>query len=106
MTVSKLVKMAERSQNRLKTLWEMEKLLFMSNFSFSHSVLERLLLQTRKNQGLFGKGLNETQNIKFVSHRVENIVGKREMLVENAGYQHFLLFPQSFQKAHFTSQGH
>ena len=26
--------------------------------------------------------------------RVENIVGKRE----NAGYQHFLLFPQSFEK--------
>ena len=27
--------------------------------------------------------------------RAENIVGKGE----NAGYQHFLLFPQSFQKA-------
>ena len=29
---------------------------------------------------------------------VENIVGKGE----NAGYQHFLLFPQSFQKASFV----
>ena len=29
--------------------------------------------------------------------RVENIVGKRE----NAGYQHFLLFPQCFQKLFF-----
>ena len=28
----------------------------------------------------------------FVFDRVENIVGK----VENAGYQHFLLFPQCF----------
>ena len=28
-----------------------------SNFSFSRSVLERLILQTRENQGLFGKGL-------------------------------------------------
>ena len=27
------------------------------NFSFSHSVFNRLVLQTRKNQGLFGKGL-------------------------------------------------
>ena len=27
--------------------------------------------------------------------RIENIVGK----IENAGYQHFLLFPQFFQKA-------
>ena len=29
--------------------------------------------------------------------KVENIVGKGE----NAGYQHFLLFPQCFQKAFF-----
>ena len=36
---------------------EKEKLLFKSNFSFSHSVFKRLVLQTLKNQGLFGKGL-------------------------------------------------
>ena len=30
----------------------------MSNFSFSDSVFKRLVLQTHKNQGLFGKGLN------------------------------------------------
>ena len=29
----------------------------MSSSSFSHSVFKRLALQTRKNQGLFGKGL-------------------------------------------------
>ena len=29
----------------------------MSNFSFSHSVFKRCLLETHKNQGLFGKGL-------------------------------------------------
>ena len=67
-----------------KTLWEKEKLLITSDFSFSHSVFKRLVLenivrkeenaassifsfshsvfkrlvlQTRKNQGLFGKGL-------------------------------------------------
>ena len=34
-----------------------EKLLLTSNFPFSHSVLKLLLLQTHKNQGLFGKGL-------------------------------------------------
>ena len=28
----------------------------MSNFSFSHSVFKRVVLRTRKNQGLFGKG--------------------------------------------------
>ena len=31
---------------------------------------------------------------KFVLDKVENIVGKEE----NAGYQHFLLFPQCFPK--------
>ena len=49
--------MTGTSPNRQKTLWEKEKLLIMSNFSFSHSVFKGLILQTRKNQGLFGKGL-------------------------------------------------
>ena len=39
-----------------------------------------------------------TETIKFVLGRVEDIVGKGE----NAGYQHFLLFPQCFQKASFS----
>ena len=34
------------------------------------------------------------EKLKLVFGRVENIVGKGE----NAGYQHFLLFPQCFQK--------
>ena len=38
-----------------------------------------------------------TQKFKFALGRVENIVGK----AENAGYQHFLLFPQCFQKLSF-----
>ena len=49
--------MAENSPNGYKTLREKEKLLVTSNFSFSHSVYKRLVLQTLKNQGLFGKGL-------------------------------------------------
>ena len=49
--------MGESSPKGLKTLWEKEKLLVTSNFSFSHSVFKRLVLQTRKNQGLFGKEL-------------------------------------------------
>ena len=35
-----------------------EKVFFKCNFSFSHSVFKRLVLQARKNQGLFGKGFN------------------------------------------------
>ena len=42
---------------RCRKHWAKEKLLFMSNFSFSHSVFKRLVLQTRKNQGMFWKGL-------------------------------------------------
>ena len=34
----------------------------------------------------------------YVFDRVENIVGKGQ----NAGYQHFLLFPQCFQKLSFS----
>ena len=36
---------------------EQEKLLVMSNFSFSHSVFKRLVLQTGKNKGMFWKWL-------------------------------------------------
>ena len=42
-----------------------EQFLITSNFSFSHSVIKRLVLQTRKNQGLFGKGLNTSVKETF-----------------------------------------
>ena len=43
---------------------------------------------------------NVSQNIKAVFHRIENIVGKEE----NAGYQHFLIFPHNvFIKAFSSS---
>ena len=54
------MKIAECFPSGWKILWEKEKLLVTSNFSFSHSVFKRLVLQTRKNQGLFGKGLKGT----------------------------------------------
>ena len=38
--------------------------------------------------------INVNQKLNFDIGRLENIVGKGE----NAGYQHFLLFPQGFQK--------
>ena len=38
--------------------------------------------------------INLTQKLKFVFGMVENILGKGE----NAGNQHFLLFPKCFQK--------
>ena len=46
------------------------------------------------------------RKLKIVFERIKNIVGK----VENAGYQHFLLFVQCFRKSFFSkvikSQGH
>ena len=42
--------------------------------------------------------INVNQKLKFDLGRIENIVGKGE----NAGYQHFLLFPQCFQRASFS----
>ena len=44
---------------KYKTLWVKEKFLFTSNFSFSHGVFIRLILQTGKNKGLFVKGLKK-----------------------------------------------
>ena len=43
--------------------------------------------------------LNINQKLNFVLERVKNSVGKGE----NAGYQHFLLFPQCFQKVSFRA---
>ena len=43
--------------------------------------------------------LNVTEDTEVVFHRIENIVGKEQ----NAGYQHFLLFSQCFQKAFSSS---
>ena len=38
------------------------------------------------------------EKLEFVLRRVDNIVGKRE----NAGFQHFILFTQCFQKSLYT----
>ena len=82
------------------------------------TVFSRLVQQTCKNKRLLGKGLilpndkildwsklktfaddkiNVNHKLKFDMGRVEKIVGKGE----NAGYQHFLLFPQYFQNEAF-----
>ena len=51
--------MVESSPKEYKTVWDKEKLLITSNFPLSHSVFKSLVLQTRKKQGLFGKGLKD-----------------------------------------------
>ena len=43
-----------------KTLWEKKKLLVTSKFLLFPQCFQRLVLQKRKNLGLFGKGLKST----------------------------------------------
>ena len=52
--------MVEIYIKRIETLWVKERLLVTSNFSFSHIVFKRLVLQTRKSQGLLGKVVKQT----------------------------------------------
>ena len=53
--------MAENDPNGEKTLWEKEKLLVTSNFSFSHSVFKRLVSQGRQKVSLCENGLTLSQ---------------------------------------------
>ena len=53
------------------------------------------ILDMSKLKAFADDNLNMYQKMKFALVRTENIVGKGE----NAGYQHFLLFPQCFEKA-------
>ena len=76
------------SKSLFKKLWEKEKLLVTSNFSFSHSVflqvLRTLPFQPIPTQW---RHLTPLGNKPF-----ENTVGKGEI----ARYEQFLLFPQCF----------
>ena len=115
------------SRSLLKALWEKEKLLVTSNFSFSHSVffqfgelsaifikfkivvcklfqfgsLKFVVWERVKLKEFDENILNVGQMIDFMLDRVDNnIVGKGE----NTGYQHFLFLPVYFQKYIYTPQ--
>ena len=68
------MKILESSANGKKTLLEKEKLLVTSNFSFSDSVFKRLVLQTRKNQGLFGRGIDQVSVLASL-HNTQDVFG-------------------------------
>ena len=53
------------------------------------------ILDQSKFKELADDKISATKELKFVLGMVENILGKGE----NAGYQHFLLFPKCFQKS-------
>ena len=72
-----------------------------SNLDRYHSQFNSLpndkILDVSKLKAFADYNLEMNQKLEFAVGRVENIVGKGE----NAGYQHFLLFPQCFQKVSF-----
>ena len=55
------------------------------------------ILDWSKFRAFADNNINLNEKLNFGLGRVENIVGKGE----NAGYQHFLLLPQCFQKDSF-----
>ena len=59
-----------------------------------NSFPNNIFLGLSKLKGFADDRMNVTEKLKFLLGRVENIVEKGE----NDGYQHFLLFPQGFQK--------
>ena len=63
-----------------------------------NSLPDDKILDLSKLKAFSDDNLNVYQKLKFALGRVENIVGKGE----NAGYQHFLLFPQCFLKNSLT----
>ena len=66
--------------------------------SVFNSLPKHKILGMTKLEAFADDKINIAQMMISVFDRVENIVGKGE----NAGYQHFLLFPQCFQKASFS----
>ena len=69
-----------------------EGLLIWNSLKFCHvvelTIYDKILYYTKLTALAVDK-IKVTQKLKFVMGQVENIVGKGE----NAGYQHFLLFP-------------
>ena len=59
-----------------------------------NSLANNKILDQSKFRAFADHKINVTKEFNFFSGKAENIVGKGE----NAGYQHFLLFPQCFQK--------
>ena len=54
-------------------------------------------LEWSKSKAFADNKIHVTSKLKFVLEKVDNIAG----IGENAGYQHFLLFPQCFENASF-----
>ena len=98
--------MAESSRKGEKTLWKKEKLLITSNFSFSRSVFKTLVRQTRKNLGLFGKGLKHLQTIMSEALKCLNLhstewktLWEKEKMLVTSMFSFSNTFYNAFKKA-------
>ena len=71
--------------------------------SFSHSVFKRLVLQTCKNQGLFGKGLTKRSNSglihiqEFEDGIFKNILAMKKIEIRNKNFQLLYTLQYGFQ---------
>ena len=68
-----------------------------TKFAFDHLPNDKIL-DWSKLKAFAEDNITVTKKFTFDIGRIENIVGKEE----NAGKQHFLLFPQFFQKSIFS----
>ena len=87
--------MIQELRSRIDTYSHFDVQLYSTrNEQLLNSLPNDKILDQRKFKAFADDTINVTKNVK---RRVENIARKEE----NAGYQHFLLFSQCFQKATF-----
>ena len=76
----------------------MQRQLKYSSLRCLNSLPNDKIFNVSKLKGFADNKINVAQMLISMFNKIENIVGKEE----NAGYQHFLLFPQCFQKDSFS----
>ena len=82
--------------DRILKMWEKEKLLVTSNFSFSHNVFKRYLLLISQNEYLWSKGLTFYHTIMTFMNLIEEAFKKNCGKGKIVGNQHFSPFPTIF----------
>ena len=84
--------------NTTRTLSSLQCTLHLLSWQNCLTLYQTTILDWSKLKAFADEKMHLNQKVKFGLARIENIVGKRD----SAGYQHFLLFPQCFQKTSFS----
>ena len=82
----------------LRNVKSLQSVLRVEAITLQLFTIRQILAQSRLKAFADDK-LSVAKTMISVFDRIENIVGNGE----NAGYQHFLLFPQCFQEAFYTN---